>query len=413
MTDEQSESDLKKKVESVLFSAGTKVAFDEICKLVKEKDHDKVLHALEELRADYDQRNTSLQVFQDGDKWKLTVRESFLPIVRRIVTQTELPKSVMETLAVVASKAPVLQSRIISIRTNKAYEHLAELEQAGYITRAKHGRTKMVKLAEKFFHYFDVPENQLRDRFGRVKELEQAVAEKEAALEQRHTEIKAQHDAARQQDVVHKQHTATEHERLDTELATLPSIRLVDEQGHATDLEVFDEPASTEPAEDTVPGAPSVGPVTGELGGLEVVDIPTKGARKTKPHKRKHKQKPTIHTDTTTTTQHPAETRTPTGHPEQHIAQPEPTHDRTWEGKGVFPEGVPPDVAQKIDERVNEIVHGKTGAESEQADSRSTEAERLEPGSHAEHISETEQDMPEPPHSAEKTESDGSDTHPQ
>ena len=62
----------------------------------------------------------------------------------------------METLAVIAWKVPVLQSDIISIRTNKAYDHLVELEKSGFISRSKSGRTKLIKLTDRFFNYFDV-----------------------------------------------------------------------------------------------------------------------------------------------------------------------------------------------------------------------------------------------------------------
>ena len=58
-------------------------------------------------------------------------------MVRKIVTETELTRSVMETLAVIAFKYPILQSDLIKLRTNKAYDHLVELEKSGYISRQK------------------------------------------------------------------------------------------------------------------------------------------------------------------------------------------------------------------------------------------------------------------------------------
>ena len=62
----------------------------------------------------------------------------------------------METLSVIAWKNPALQSDIIKIRTNKAYKHIGELEEAGFIESIKHGRTKLLKLTKKFYDYFDL-----------------------------------------------------------------------------------------------------------------------------------------------------------------------------------------------------------------------------------------------------------------
>ena len=128
-------------------------------------------------------------VIQDGPAWKLTVKEQFMPFVRKIVTQTELKKSVMETLAVISYKNPILQSDLIKIRTNKAYDHLDLLEEEGYITRKKAGRTKEITLAQKFFDYFDLPEEALREKFKSVQELESQVEQAEFALKSKKAEI--------------------------------------------------------------------------------------------------------------------------------------------------------------------------------------------------------------------------------
>jgi segregation and condensation protein B len=151
---------------------------DELAKLCKAPVED-VRKALLELRRQYSEKNTSLMMVEEGSMWKLTVREKFIPLVQKIVSETELPRSVIETLAVIAFKHPILQSEVVKIRTNKAYDHLAELEEAGYIVREKHGRTKRIKLAQKFFEYFDLPPEKMREAFVGFEAVEQSIAEKE------------------------------------------------------------------------------------------------------------------------------------------------------------------------------------------------------------------------------------------
>ncbi len=178
MKTEIKKASVKNKVEAVLFSIAHRISVDEISKFCREKK-DEILVALEELKKDYDEKQSSLILIEDGDFWKLTVRDHFAPIIRKIVTETELTKTVLETLAVIAFKYPILQSDLIKIRTNKAYDHLAELEESGYISRQKHSRTNLIKLTGKFFKYFDLTEESLKDKFKDFESIAKTIKEKE------------------------------------------------------------------------------------------------------------------------------------------------------------------------------------------------------------------------------------------
>ena len=182
MTNELKKASVKSKVEAVIFSTGRRMHIDEICKLCKSKKEDVIL-ALNELKSEYDQKQSSLMLAEDGEYWKFSIRDHLASVVRKIVTETELTKSVMETLAVIAFKYPIRQSDLIKIRTNKAYDHLGELESSGYITRQKHGRTNLIKLTDKFFRYFDLTEDKLRDRFKDFESIATAIKEKEIEVD--------------------------------------------------------------------------------------------------------------------------------------------------------------------------------------------------------------------------------------
>lgn len=181
--------DLKNKLEAILFSAARAMDVKELKKLTGASE-EMIVQSLKEIRVELASRQSSLVLIDEQGKWKLTVRDSFLPIVQRIVSKTELDKPVLETLAVVAWKYPVLQADVIRVRHNKAYAHLKELEERGFITRVKHGRTKKIILTERFFEYFDIPKNKharhaLMDamnetRLDSIRAIERQIAKKEA-----------------------------------------------------------------------------------------------------------------------------------------------------------------------------------------------------------------------------------------
>ena len=177
------EQELKRKIEAVLFSVGKKISIEELSKLCRQ-DSQTIKQALGELKQEHDGKNSSMMLVEEGDSWKLAVREDYLGIVKKVVKTTEITKSVMETLAVIAWKAPVLQSEVIRIRTNKAYNHIVDLEKSGFISREKRGRSQLIRLTQKFMDYFDVrSEQEIKEKFKNIKEQETKQEQKETTIE--------------------------------------------------------------------------------------------------------------------------------------------------------------------------------------------------------------------------------------
>ena len=174
--------ELKHKLEALLFSSGRAMNVEELSKILRLKDNAMISDSARELMKDYNDRKTSLMMVEESESWKITTREKFQPIVKKIVAQTEMSRTLIETLAVIAYKAPVTQSKIIDIRTNKAYDHIRELERLGFITSNKHSRTKMLRLSQKFFDYFDIDQSKLKERLGKNEVIEAMIKSKEAEI---------------------------------------------------------------------------------------------------------------------------------------------------------------------------------------------------------------------------------------
>ncbi len=166
--------DLIKRVEALLFAVGRAISDEELARL-SGTSVSQVQEALKDLKKEYVERGSPLLIIQEGNGWKLTVHEKYLSLVQQINPHTELSKAILETLAVIAWKHPAKQSDVIKIRTNKAYEHIDELERLGFIAKEKYGRTYLLKVTGKFFDYFDLAgEKGVREIFKDVKGVEEA-----------------------------------------------------------------------------------------------------------------------------------------------------------------------------------------------------------------------------------------------
>lgn len=156
---------LKQQVEAVLFAVGKEISVQKIGSLTG-AEIAAVEDELKALQEEYAAREHSLQLLKrDDGMWKLTVRDEFVPLVSSIVESTELDGALMQTLAVIAWKYPIVQSEIVKLRGSSAYEHMRELVEQGFILKERFGRTYKVRLTKKFFQYFDLPSAEAKKAF--------------------------------------------------------------------------------------------------------------------------------------------------------------------------------------------------------------------------------------------------------
>lgn len=322
---------VKSKVEAILFSTGHRISLDEISRLSRSRKED-ILMSLKELQKEYDEKQSSLMLVEEGDFWKFAVRDHFIPMVRKIVTETELSRTMMETLAVIAFKYPILQSDLIKLRTNKAYDHLVELEKSGYITRQKHSRTNLIKLTEKFFRYFDLTEEKLKDQFKDFDSIAKAIKEKEIEVESIKEEQRKRAEELGQQD-----------EKIRKEIENLDE----NEEEFKVPLDTYE----AKPKDDVSEEFEKEGNLIVEkekLGDLEIIDE----VEKAKTKKTEENKETSIQSDQplqeTDLIQQQAETA-------QHIQNPKHLQKQKKKSEGIK---VTPEMQKNVDKKVEELLQG-------------------------------------------------------
>ncbi|MFP4523977.1 MAG: SMC-Scp complex subunit ScpB [Candidatus Woesearchaeota archaeon] len=169
-----------KEAEAVLFASGKAMEEDRIKDLTGLKPAE-TKKALEGLKEKYDQADSALFIWNEGTRWKINVRERYVELVKSLVAETDLPKAILETLAIIAYRSPIMQTEVIKTRGEGAYEHVKELVDRGFITKERFGRSYKLKIADKFYHYFDVEgDKDIREAFAKAKKPDvQTTAEKE------------------------------------------------------------------------------------------------------------------------------------------------------------------------------------------------------------------------------------------
>ena len=152
--DKSEETKNLKKIEAALFISARYLTVQELVELT---DINPLLlrEMLEKLRENYQKTDTSIEILNKDELWKMDIRQEYFDMINRIATgKAEFTKAEQETLAIIAYKQPVKQSVIIKIRGNKAYEHVKHFIDIGLLKAKRAGHTLELNLSESFYDYF-------------------------------------------------------------------------------------------------------------------------------------------------------------------------------------------------------------------------------------------------------------------
>jgi segregation and condensation protein B len=142
---------LKPRIEAVLFLTDKPLAAAAIAQLVN-VDVQAVRQSILELIHDYEERNSALEIADDGG-YMMQVKDEYATFANDLAP-IDLPVSVVRTLSAIAIKQPVLQSEIVRIRGAGAYDHVKELLEKELITKKEEGRSPLLGTTKKFQEYF-------------------------------------------------------------------------------------------------------------------------------------------------------------------------------------------------------------------------------------------------------------------
>ena len=169
------EPDIKNRIEAVLFVVGRYIGIEELAKICNLGSIGLVKDVLLELKKDYESRNTSLELTEEDNKWRLNIKGSYGHITNKILSDSELDSPTMKTLAIIAYKQPIEQSKVIKARGNSAYQHIKQLKEQNFITADVSGRTRILKLTKTFYDYFDVNKEEIKAKLEQDPNIKEAL----------------------------------------------------------------------------------------------------------------------------------------------------------------------------------------------------------------------------------------------
>ncbi len=145
-------------VEAALFISAKPLAVSELGRLIGVAAPGYVEGVVKRLIADYDSRESSIQiVFEDG-KYVMRVRREYLDKVKPFAQSAEISQHALKALAYINNKEGVLKSSLVKQLGDSVYQDVKELVEKGFITQKKAGRSKSLHTTDKFKEYFSKPQ---------------------------------------------------------------------------------------------------------------------------------------------------------------------------------------------------------------------------------------------------------------
>lgn len=142
-------------VESILFASGRPMSVKELTEALNLSDFRIVQRALRTLEQTYGHRQTALEVRRVGDRYALQLQEEFVSGVQA-VTPVEMGPRTLKTLTLIAYHQPVLQSNLVRMVGDSAYEEVQRLRGMDLIHTETKGSTLDLTTTRRFAEYFGI-----------------------------------------------------------------------------------------------------------------------------------------------------------------------------------------------------------------------------------------------------------------
>jgi len=166
--------DLVLEVEAVLFAAGKPLSARELASALGIDDPRPVQRAVKTLEETYGHRQSALEVRRVGDRYALQLQERFVPLVHA-VTPVEMAPRTLKALTLIAYHQPVLQSVLVRMIGDVAYEEVQHLRGLGLVKTEPKGSTLELATTRRFAEYFAIPSGR-PDEIRRLLELKLGVS---------------------------------------------------------------------------------------------------------------------------------------------------------------------------------------------------------------------------------------------
>jgi segregation and condensation protein B len=146
----------KARLEAALYLAEEPVEKEEIADVLNLGSMGYVNMLIEEFEEELEEEHRGFELIETDAGYELKVKKDHLDHVSHLAPHQDLNEGQLRTLSLIAYNAPLEQADLVEIRGNRAYQHVKELVNRGFVEKEKDGRTAILDVTDFFLDYFDI-----------------------------------------------------------------------------------------------------------------------------------------------------------------------------------------------------------------------------------------------------------------
>lgn len=173
--------DKKSRLEAALYISEEPVSKKELSDILDIGSVGFVEELIDEFDEDLEEEHRGLELVETATGFELKVKRDHLDHVSHLAPHQDLNEGQLRTLSLIAYNAPLEQADLVEIRGNRAYQHVKELVNRGFVEKEKDGRTAILDVTDYFLDYFEIDsvEEFKKDVDGEEDETESETHQKE------------------------------------------------------------------------------------------------------------------------------------------------------------------------------------------------------------------------------------------
>ena len=143
------------KVEAALYASGRPLSLEEIEKVAGTASDWKAVSIAREIAKSVNGSMQAVEVVEySGPKFAMQLKAQYTQTARKFATRPLLSRAALRTLSFIAFFQPITSGELVLRRSSTVYQHLRELEDVGFVTSERRGRSKAYKTTNRFAEYF-------------------------------------------------------------------------------------------------------------------------------------------------------------------------------------------------------------------------------------------------------------------
>lgn len=147
--------DVRGRIEAALYASGRALDVDQLASAAGISSKRRIIEEAKAIAASMKSTLSAVEIVEyPGPRFAMQLKAEYNQVARKFATKPLLSKAALRSLSFIAYFQPITSSELSLRRGSQVYEHLKDLEEVGFVTWERKGRSKLFRTTSEFSEYF-------------------------------------------------------------------------------------------------------------------------------------------------------------------------------------------------------------------------------------------------------------------